>query len=164
MAKPWLMVARRFAGVGGELDKRFQPSREWSFYGSAGYSNTKFLDFKPTAGIVADLTGHQFANAPHWTLAAGGTWESDRGWFVNLNGNWRSGAYQEVGDQNRRQLRGHALINAKAGWRGSHSGIYATVTNLFDAHYFDYSYLNGTTRNSQFGDPRVLGLTLEAGY
>jgi outer membrane receptor protein involved in Fe transport len=149
---------------GGEIETRFQPSREWSFYGSAGYSNTKFLDFKPTAGIVDDLTGHQFANAPHWTLAAGGTWESDRGWFVNLNANWRSGAYQEVGDQSHRQLKAHALVNSKAGWRNSHFGIYATVTNLFDTHYFDYSYLNGATQNTQFGDPRVLGLTLEAGF
>jgi iron complex outermembrane receptor protein len=149
---------------GGELETRYQPSRAWSFYGSMGYSNTKFLSFATTSGVATDLSGHEFANAPHWTVAGGGSWQSELGWFVDLNANWRSAAYQEVIDQSSRQLRAHAIVNAKFGWKNEHFGVYGTVTNILDQHYFDYSYINGTIRNTQFGDPRVLGLTLEARF
>ncbi|WEK45973.1 MAG: TonB-dependent receptor [Candidatus Andeanibacterium colombiense] len=149
---------------GFEVESRFQPSRGLSLYGSVGYTNTRFTDFTTTIGEVDDLTGNEFANAPHLTLAAGGTWESDAGWFVNLNANYRSAAYQEVLDQSTRQLKAHTVVNAKIGWKNEHFGAYLTATNIFDKKYFDYSYTNGAYQQYLWAEPRMLGLTLEAGF
>jgi outer membrane receptor protein involved in Fe transport len=147
---------------GFELEARYQPDRSLSFYASLGHTNTKFEEFTADVGEIDDYSGREFPSAPHWTLAGGGTWESGDGWFVNLNANYRSAAYQEIFDQSFRQLKAHAIVNAKAGWRNEHFGAYLTANNIFDAEYFDYRYVNGAYTETLYGEPRIIGVTLEA--
>ncbi|MBX3484965.1 TonB-dependent receptor [Phenylobacterium sp.] len=149
---------------GFEVESRFQATGELSVYGSVGYANTRFKDFAVTGAVVDDLSGHEFASAPRWTLAAGGTWASEAGWFANLNASYRSAAYQEVIDQSRRQLKDRMLVNAKVGWRRDGYGVYLTGRNLLDTRYFDYSYLNITRQQALYGPPRTFGVQLEAEF
>ncbi|TAJ68984.1 MAG: TonB-dependent receptor [Phenylobacterium sp.] len=147
---------------GFEVESRFQATAEISAYASLGYANTRFKEFMVTGATVADLSGNEFANAPRVTFAAGGTWKSEAGWFVNLNASHRSAAYQAVLDQSRRELKARTLVNAKAGWRNDRYGAYLTAANIFNTHHFDYQYLNGGRRQALLGEPRLVGLTLEA--
>lgn len=149
---------------GFELESRFQATAELNTYASIGYANTRFQDFTVTGATVADLSGHEFANAPRWTLAVGGTWKSEAGWFVNLNASYRAAAYQQVTDQTARQLKARTLVNAKAGWQSDRYGAFLTANNIFNTHYFDYSYLNGTRQQALLGEPRIVGATLEAKF
>jgi len=149
---------------GFELESRYQVTPELNAYASAGYANTRFKDFQVTGATVADLSGNEFATAPRWTLAAGFTWKGEAGWFANVNANYRSAAYQAVTDQTQRQLKARTLVNAKVGWQSERYGAYLTAANLFNQHYFDYSYLNGARRQTLFGEPRTFGLQLEAKY
>jgi len=146
---------------GFEAEVRYQPDRSLTFYGSVGHSNTKFTDFVIAA---TDYGGNEFPNAPRWTAALGGTWQAQQGWFVNLNANWRSAAYQDIDDQDRRQLKAHMIANAKVGWRGEAFGAYVAATNIFDKHYFNYKYMNGSREQALYGEPRVLGVMLEARF
>ncbi|MFT3727856.1 MAG: TonB-dependent receptor [Terricaulis sp.] len=148
---------------GFELETRYQPDRALSFYASLGRTDTMFKDFQPNVGTFTDdYSGHEFTSAPHWTLAAGATWESEQGWFVNLDADYRSGAYQVIADQSHHQLEAHTIVNAKVGWQNAHWGAYLTATNLLDQHYFDYSYTNAAFQETMYGAPRIIGLTLES--
>ncbi|MBI1198628.1 MAG: TonB-dependent receptor [Phenylobacterium sp.] len=149
---------------GFELESRFQATETLNLYASAGYANTHFKDFQVTGAAVDDLSGNEFASAPRWTLALGGTWASPDGWFVNLGASYRSAAYQAVLDQGQRQLKARTLVNAKVGWRRARWGVYLTGTNLLDRHYFDYSYLNVTRQQALYGEPRTFGVTLEGSF
>ena len=147
---------------GFELENRFRASRAVSLYSSIGYANTRFDDFTLSSGTQADLSGHQFPFAPRWTVAAGGTWTSEHGWFADINANYRAAAYEDVIDQAAHQLKAHAIVNAKAGWRGQRYGAYLTAANIFDKHYADYTYVHDGREQSLLGQPRIVGLTLEA--
>lgn len=149
---------------GFELESRFQVTGAFSAYASTGYANTRFKDFEVTGAAVADLSGNDFANAPRWTLAAGGTWKSEAGWFVNVNASYRSGSFQAVLNQASRDLKARTLVNAKAGWQSDRYGAYLTASNIFNSRYFDYQYLNGARRQALLGEPRLVGVMLEAMY
>jgi len=149
---------------GFEVESRYQVTSELNAYASAGYANTRFKDFQVKGALVEDLSGNEFATAPHWTLAVGATWKSEAGWFANLNANYRSAAYQAVNQQAERQLKARTVVNAKVGWQNARYGAYLTAANLFNRHYFDYSYINGARRQALFGEPRNIGVLLEAQY
>src|SRR5262249_4415682 len=120
---------------GFEVESRFQATPQIDAYASAGYVNTRFKDFAVTGATADDTYGHECANAPSWTLATGVTWNSDAGWFANVNASYRSAAYQEVIDQSEKQLKARTLVNAKVGWRNARFGAYLTANNLLDQHY-----------------------------
>jgi len=149
---------------GFELESRFRASRALSAYASLGYANTRFKDFISTVGTLADYSGREFPSAPRLTLAAGATWQSPRGWFANLNASYRSSAFSRIDPQDLRDLRRHLIANARIGWQNDHVGAFLTATNIFNTHYFDYSYLNGDHQESLFGEPRILGVTLEGRF
>jgi iron complex outermembrane receptor protein len=146
---------------GFEIESRYQPNRNVTVYASAGYSNTKFKKFVID---TTDYSGAEFSGAPRWTLAAGGTWEAPEGWFVNLNANYRSAAYQNLEQFDGRELKARVIANAKIGWQNDNFGVFVTGTNLFNKRYFDYQYMNGARRQGLLGEPRVLGLLLEARF
>lgn len=146
---------------GFELESRYQPVSAVSLYGSLGYTNTKFRKFVTD---TADYSGNAFPNAPHWTFAAGGTWEAKQGWFVNLNANYHAAAYQMIDHSKGHELKAHLLANAKVGWQNAHFGTYLTATNIFDQHYWDFRIINGTREQAIYGTPRTLGMTLEAHF
>ncbi|MDV6332760.1 TonB-dependent receptor [Asticcacaulis sp. 201] len=143
-----------------EASQRLSSAFQW--YGSLGYSRTKFDDFTVTAGtLFADYTGAEFAYAPHYTLALGGTYRWRNGVFANLNANYTSGAYSgtDVAEQVNYSVDAKTLVNAKIGYETDHWGLYLYVNNLFDERYV--SYYRESYNLALPGAPRKLGLSLE---
>lgn len=150
---------------GFEVESNFDLSDRLNIYASAGYANSKFLDFQTTNGLVQDLSGFQFANAPRWTWAAGFDWHHQSGVSANVNINYRGGQFQTVTDQNGgRDVPSRTLVNAKVGWKNENFGAYLVATNIFDQKYFDYQYVNGPRQQALLGEPRMIGLTLEGRF
>src|SRR5690606_13715882 len=76
---------------GFEIEATHRVSQAFDWYGSAGYSRTKFDEFETTIdGTTSDLSGSEFSYAPRWTLALGGNYRWGSGFVANLNANYRS--------------------------------------------------------------------------
>jgi outer membrane receptor protein involved in Fe transport len=150
---------------GFEVESDFDVTERLNIYGSAGYANSKFLDFQTTNGVVQDLSGRAFANAPRWTWAAGLDWRHPSGFSANFNVNYRGAQYQNLREASaKRDLPARTLVNAKIGWANDNVGAYLVATNIFDEKYFDYQYENAGRLQALFGEPRTIGLTFEGRF
>jgi outer membrane receptor protein involved in Fe transport len=148
---------------GFELELAHRPNRNLDYYASLGHTRTKFDDFETDVGVVTDLSGLEFIYAPHWTIAAGINWRMDNGIHVNLNGNHRSAVFTDVSRlQEQWRVGARTIFNAKIGYQAEHFGLSVFATNLFDEHYKQYN--NGANDVAILGDPRVVGLLLEARF
>ena len=154
----------RLYGIEAEL--RGRPTRTLELYAGVGHSRTKFLDFTVPLGTAKwSATGNEFANAPHWTASAGGTWRSSGGLFANVNATYRDALFQSTIDQAVRDIRPITLVNAKLGWQGRHFGAFLLATNIFDRQQ-PTSFFNdfdGRVRGTM-SDPRILGLSFEGRF
>jgi outer membrane receptor protein involved in Fe transport len=155
---------------GAELELSGRPTRQLNLYIGGGYSNTKFKDSPSSAGALFQFVpGNQFANAPHWTVSGGATWQHPVGLFANVNANYRSGYFQDVVAQPAippaRDIEGRTLVNAKIGWQGQHFGAFLIASNIFDVVKPTQSFVDfdGRTRGA-VNDRRVLGLSLEGRF
>lgn len=152
------------SGIELEANQRLNAGLDW--YASLGYERTRFDRFSLPADAFAgatltDYSGRSFAYTPSWTFALGGNWRSERGWFANLNANYRSAVVQTVGTG--RELASLVLVNAKAGYAQGGWSTYLFANNLLDRQYFttdNRSAANFATL-STLGNPRVLGLGVE---
>lgn len=143
-----------------EAAHRVTPAFDW--YGSIGYSKTRFDEFTTNlAGNVSDLSGTEFAYAPRWTLAAGGNYRWGGGFIANLNANYRSEVYSGSGAfQANSEVGSRVLVNAKIGYETERWGAYLYGKNIFNEDYL--TYLRDDTGQAILGDPRVVGLILQA--
>nr|WP_165388508.1 TonB-dependent receptor [Sphingomonas populi] len=155
---------------GAELELSGRPTRRLNLYMGGGYSSTKFEDSPSSAGqLFQFVPGNQFANAPHWTVSGGATWQHPTGLFANVNANYRSGYFQDIVDQPAiapaRDIEGRTLVNAKVGWQGRHFGAFLIASNIFDVVKPTQSFVDfdGRTRGA-VSDPRILGLSFEGRF
>lgn len=148
---------------GFEVEAAWQVTQALDVYGSLGHSRTKFDDFTVTTGAVTDLSGQQFAFAPALTLSAGGTYHWANGFLVNLNANYRSEVFSEVGvAQATSRAPDRTLVNARVGYETDRWGVYVYGHNIFDEEYF--SYFRSGYSAAVLGDPRVVGVMLQANW
>lgn len=143
-----------------EAAQRLNTAFDW--YGSVGYSRTKFDEFTTNvSGKTDDLSGTEFSFAPRWTLALGGNYRWDGGFIANLNANYRSevfsgnGAYQAGSE-----VPSRVLVNAKIGYETDRWGAYLYGKNILDEEYL--TYIREQTQQAILGDPRVVGVILQA--
>ena len=150
---------------GFEVESDFDVTDALNIYGSVGYANSRFSDFVVDNGNVEDLAGHQFAQAPRWTAAAGFDWRHASGVSVNVNANYRGAQYQSVVAQSAgRDVPARTLVNAKIGYSNENFGAYLVATNLFNDKYYDYQYRNAGRLQALLGEPRLIGLTFEGRF
>ncbi|WP_034790142.1 TonB-dependent receptor [Hyphomonas beringensis] len=145
---------------GAELDTSYRVNDELNIYGSVGYSKTKFDEFELDKGTIAsDLTGTEFAFAPHWTSSIGGHYETSSGYFADISANYRSSQYSTVAaDQALGKVDGRVVVNANAGYDADTWRLSVFVNNVFDEEYLQYYQV--LTSRVMVGDPRVVGVTL----
>ena len=143
-----------------EANHRLSPAFDW--YGSVGYSKTKFDEFTTSiAGVSDDLSGTEFAFAPEWTLAAGGNYRWGSGFIANLNANYRTSVFSAAGAfQPGSEVPGRTLVNAKVGYETDRWGAYLYGKNILDEEYL--TYVRDDTFQGMLGDPRVAGVILQA--
>jgi len=150
---------------GFEVESNFQATDRLNIYASAGYANSRFLDFTVQNGQAQDLSGNAFSGAPKWTAAAGFDWRHPSGVSLNLNANYRGAQFQNVIDQNLgRDVPARTLVNAKIGYSNENFGAYLVATNIFDDKYYDYQYENAGRLQALLGEPRMFGLTFEGRF
>ncbi|MET4897854.1 TonB-dependent receptor [Sphingomonadaceae bacterium jetA1] len=150
---------------GGELEVQGRLSRQVDAYVSAGYVRTKYdrFDLPNGATSTLKLAGSQFPYAPLWTLAGGinGRFGAIRG---NLNANYRSGVFTDVGTlQSRYRVSGRTVVNARIGYDGGAWTVFAFARNLLDEKYLQYRAPDGTRGGQRgiVGDPQTFGAGLE---
>lgn len=146
---------------GFEIEINHAPTNQFSWYASLGHTKTEFEDFDVELGALSlDLSGTEFAFAPHWTFAAGADWRWGNGFVANLNAGYRSDAYSEVGAQQAdAKIKARTLVNGKIGYETDRWGVFAYGKNLLNEEYVQYN--QPSLSRAMLGDPRVLGVILE---
>lgn len=149
---------------GFEVELNQRVTRHFNAYASLGNSHTRFDQFTVNTGTTSvDLSGSSFADAPEWTLAAGGTWRSARGVFVDLNADFRSQTFAVTGiGQGSNINKARTLINTKIGYEHGTWSVYAFGNNLFDQKYTVYNWQ--PMNLALVGQRRTLGLILETRF
>lgn len=146
---------------GGELEVQGRLSRMFDAYASAGYVRTKYDRFDLPAGSTStvNLAGSQFPYAPRWTLAAGINGRA--GAIVgNINANYRSGVYTDVGTtQGQSRVSARTVVNARLGYDAGRWTVFAFARNLLDEDYLQYRTPDGN--RAIVGDPQTFGAGLE---
>jgi len=147
---------------GFEIESQYRPTAHFDAYASLGYSRTEFDDFEVDTGAATlDLAGTEFAYAPHWTWAVGANYRWDNGLSANVNANYRAKAFADTGaNQSIYAIKSRIVVNAKFAYAYEAWELAVFGRNLFDEEYFQYN--NVSADRAIIGDPRVLGVSLEA--
>jgi len=152
--------------LGFEFEPNFAINENLSVFASVGYLHTEFEDFNHR--IYGDLSGESFPEAPEWSVAFGGLYTFDNGFYVG-------GDAKFVSDYNARfnvaapleEIDSHFLVNVQTGIRRNNWEVNAFVENLFDEHYNTTLELQGSGVNPSFaqvGPSRLFGLNLKAKF
>ncbi len=146
---------------GFEIEGAWRPAAPYDLYASVGHTQTEFEDFEVTMGSThVDLTGSEFAFAPHWTWAVGGNYRWDGGLFLNLNASYRSDAFSNTGvTQSDFAIDARTLVNGRFGYDAGDWRISVYGRNLLDEPYVQYEQAG--LERAILGDPRVIGAAIE---
>ena len=153
---------------GFEFDTNYVFQNGLSTYLTVGYSKTRFDEFEVLLdSVLVDLSGNEFPSAPRWTASTGVTWSNDAGWFMNVNANYTDARFSTAIDiqDDGPNLPARTLVNFRTGWRNDHFGVYAFGRNVFDYEYVDSRFKDTTDAElGRWGEPKILGLSLEANF
>ncbi|WP_250885575.1 TonB-dependent receptor [Shewanella jiangmenensis] len=154
---------------GAELDANWYATDNLHFYGSLGYLVAEYGDYsyQDKYGALVDLSGRELAHAPNWTWALGATWRMDAGFFANVNANGKSEFYYS--DSNDSVSDDYSVLNARAGYEADSWSVYLWGRNLLDERYGVRGFYFGNEPDNgwadkqyiRFGDPRMVGVTLD---
>lgn len=91
----------------------------------------------------------------------GGNYRWGGGFIANLNANYRSEVFSGSGTyQAGSEVPSRVLVNAKVGYETDRWGVYVYGKNILDEEYL--TYIREETQQAILGDPRVVGLILQA--
>ena len=134
---------------GIELDTKYLVNDELDIFGSIGYTQTKFDDYR-------ELKGNEFSNTPNITANIGATYRASNGYFIGGNMNYTGDSF--VDNDNTVETKSYTLTNVKVGYERDDWAVYLYSNNIFDKEYL---IRNATsTGNYIMGDPRIVGVTL----
>lgn len=155
---------------GFEVEFTSQLSPAWRLNGGLGYSHTEFKEFDITLppstsalGVTVDpnaldgLEGNRFAYAPRWSAVLALSWTQGNA-FANVSANYESESFADIANTRKNDAR--TLVNARVGYDFGRLRASVFARNLFDADYLRVA----DARRPLLGDPRVVGLVLEARY
>lgn len=144
---------------GFEVEASHHISSLFDWYASIGHVETRFdrFDLPATVASTTDLAGSQFPYAPLWTFALGANLRFGGGFTANLNVDYRSPVFTNVGVDQARQFRvsSRTLANLRFGYDAACWGAHVFVHNLFDEKYKHYDV--PSTYLAVLGDPRAVG-------
>lgn len=143
-----------------EASHRVNPGFDW--YGSVGYSRTRYDEFQTVMDAqITDYSGQEFAYAPHWTAAVGGNFRFAESWVANLNANYRDKVYTDVGAAPT-QLASRTLVNGRFGYETLDWSAWIFANNLFDVKYVQYRWSDDPV--AILGAPRSVGIGFQANW
>jgi len=150
---------------GLEADLQWSATDSIILGASAGWLDAKFDNFINEFG--EDLTGREQAHAPRYMYSLRASWEKGP-WSASLSADAKDEFY--FSDRHDVKSDDHTLINASLSYNSDNWRLIAWGRNLTDKDYFVRAF--GSFGNDprkfyvtepyfQFGEPRIIGLTLE---
>lgn len=150
---------------GLEVSALWSLSDSFDLVASAGWLDAEFDDFVNEFG--EDLSGRDQAHAPGYMYSLAGNWQSGP-WAVSVSADSKDEFY--FSDRHSVKSDNYTLVNATVSYASSNWRLTAWGRNLTDKDYFVRAF--GSFGNDprkfyvtepyfQFGEPRILGLTLE---
>ncbi|TKT78157.1 TonB-dependent receptor [Aquamicrobium sp. LC103] len=147
---------------GFEIEPTFQVTDQFSTFMSIGYVHTEFLDFDHA--VYGDLSGTPFPEAPEWTIALGGRYEFQNGFYVGADAKYVSSFLTRFGAAPQERLDGYAVVNLQAGYRAENWEINAFAENLFDERHYTYYDLDSGNEYATLGAPQTFGINMKARF
>ena len=152
--------------VGFEADIEWLIAEHWQAYAHVGLLDATFDDYQ---GVQGDLGGRRQAHAPGYTFALGAEWRADNGWYTRVDINGKDDFYFDVSHD--QQSDAYELVNVRVGFDAERWSVNVWVRNLFDTDYAVRGFYFGNeppdfpnTLYTRLGDPRQLGMTLNARF
>jgi len=170
---------------GAELDANIKVGKHFSFYGSAAYTEAKYVKFTNAplpleeTGLTVDgvqvafkdISGGALPGISKWAGSAGGEvstavklFSKTADFFIGLNAFYRSSFSSSPSPSQFLNINGYALFNAQVGFRASEGvSLFVWGRNLFDQDYFEQLLPAGGNAGHYagvLGDPRTYGITL----
>ena len=140
---------------GMEFEIRYRPNQRLDLFANAGYAHTEFKQF---VSEEVDLSGTGFPMAPEWTLSAGGRYRFAEHWLISLNGHYADQHFDTAGNI----IDSRFVMNTRFGYEEEHWAAYLYARNVLNEDYENEVDINGTFL--QLGEPRTLGLQLQANF
>lgn len=144
---------------GLEASFKQQLTNDIDWYWSYGYSKTQYDSFDAVnGGSVTDYSGQEFNYAANHTASAGVNVYLNTHVSWNINANYRSKVYTSL-SADRGEVSSRTLFNTRLAYDDADWSAYLFANNLFDKDYVQYLR---TDNNGILGDPRVVGIGVEA--
>jgi iron complex outermembrane receptor protein len=163
-------AALDFDSYGGEIEARFQVTPEFSLQGGLGYTHAELKDV-PANSPTGAKSGNRVPNVPALSATIGGEYRIDASRIgIDQGQVYVSGSYQFVGDRsvdvaNSYTLAAYGIANARIGWDGNSTKVYAFANNLFDTRYEAVgTYYGPGVEAVRVGLGRTVGLGINVSF
>lgn len=156
----YIQNAKSSHAYGAEFEARWRPIPPLQLYGSLGLMRTEFDSFNSPDG---NFSGNKFPEAPAYTIAVGGMYKHETGWFAGANLRYTDGYYSggDVGNTSLRFVDGYTLVDARIGWEWENYTLTLFAKNVFDEKYVtSISTSSGVQSQATVGDEQLVGVTL----
>lgn len=181
----YLANAEKVRVRGLEFDGNFRASQALSFYGSAAYTDAKYVRFANAplpleeTGLTVDgkqvafkdISGSRLPGISKWAGSVGGEvavpakfFSKESKFFTAIDGSFRSGFSSSPSPSKYLNVKGYGLINARLGFKAT-TGLSAYIwgRNILDKNYFEQLLPAGGNAGhyaAVLGDQRTYGVTL----
>jgi len=149
--------------LGFEADLRWLATDALELYANLGLLDAEFSEFVTPQ---VDVSGRDQAHAPHYTLAAGGLYRHDSGWFGRVDLTAKDAYYFDVSHDQRSAA--YAVTNLRVGFEAQRWTAQLWARNVFDRHFAVRGFYFGNEPPDfppklyiRQGDPRQLGITFD---
>lgn len=153
---------------GAEFEHQLRLARQWQLFANLGYSHAQFENYT-SDGI--DYSGNRFIVSPRLTAGVGGVWRSDRGWFASAQYSHTDAYFLTPENDPREKSDLRRLLGARLGYEHAQGSIYLYGRNLLDEDYAVTRYVFVPSLGipapgmlNSYGDPRVIGVQIEARF
>ncbi|SEA90534.1 TonB-dependent receptor [Rubrimonas cliftonensis] len=143
---------------GGELSMDADVSDGLTVFGSLGYIETEFTDFR-SGGV--DFTGNEFPNAPRFTGAAGAAYDFRNGFRLAADVSYTAEEFSTTANRPGETTDSRFLVNAQLSYgEGPVTGT-LYVRNLLDEDYATSRFDSGVVRA---GEPLTVGAFVDVRF
>ncbi|MEM8825735.1 MAG: TonB-dependent receptor [Pseudomonadota bacterium] len=126
---------------GFEVELTALPTDGLSTYFNVGYTDTEFTSAGLLVGGI-DVEGNSFAQAPRWTLGAGGRYVHETGFYTNVRSRLTDESFSNVSNSISGVQDALVIVDLSIGWQNDFLNIEAFARNLFDADALTFDPIN----------------------
>jgi len=154
---------------GAELELSYNATDNLTIDSTIGYLRATYgsYAYSDKYGTVVNISGRELAHAPKYTYSLGATYQTDEGFFANINVTGKDDFY--FSDSHSEQSDGSDLLNAKLGYEADDWSVSLWARNLTDEKVATRGFYFGNEpdldwvakKYQRFGAPRQVGVTLD---